>query len=244
MGTAWKWVWMYEVGGRKLGYLHPMETGLSGTFILTETEERGLARRRPSDRRGLPGARYAAGNPRRSDGRRRALVLDGVPRLGRRRRVRLHHSAEASAPGTTGITRSCAGLVRRLALALHSGARKPFHNTDRYHSPSSALDDEEEWEGRGRCRDRTVDRLSGRRTNRSVCVRLQGSRHQRHGAAPGPPPADLLPSRHPRRPGSDPLPVLSQYGDDLERAGDPGGADLLRLSSDDRRLHRVSQGGD
>ena len=43
MGTAWKWVWMYEVGGRKLGYLHPMETGLSGTFILTETEERELA---------------------------------------------------------------------------------------------------------------------------------------------------------------------------------------------------------
>jgi hypothetical protein len=40
MGTTWKWVWMYEVGGRKLGYLHPMETGLSGTFILTETEER------------------------------------------------------------------------------------------------------------------------------------------------------------------------------------------------------------
>src|SRR5947199_191485 len=25
MGTAWKWVWMYEVGGRKLAYLHPME---------------------------------------------------------------------------------------------------------------------------------------------------------------------------------------------------------------------------
>src|SRR2546430_775817 len=43
MGTAWKWVWMYEVGGRKLGYLHPMETGLSGTFILSESEERELA---------------------------------------------------------------------------------------------------------------------------------------------------------------------------------------------------------
>jgi hypothetical protein len=43
MGTTWKWVWMYEVGGRKLGYLHPMETGLSGTFILTETEERELS---------------------------------------------------------------------------------------------------------------------------------------------------------------------------------------------------------
>ena len=42
MGTAWKWVWMYEVGGRKLAYLHPMETGLSGTFILSESEEREL----------------------------------------------------------------------------------------------------------------------------------------------------------------------------------------------------------
>ena len=43
MGTAWKWVWMYEVGGRKLGYLHPMEAGLSGTFVLTESEEREFA---------------------------------------------------------------------------------------------------------------------------------------------------------------------------------------------------------
>ena len=43
MGTAWKWVWMYEVGGRKLAYLHPMETALSGTFILSESEERELA---------------------------------------------------------------------------------------------------------------------------------------------------------------------------------------------------------
>ena len=43
LGTAWKWVWMYEVGGRKLGYLHPMESSVSGTFILTESEERELA---------------------------------------------------------------------------------------------------------------------------------------------------------------------------------------------------------
>ena len=42
LGTAWKWVWMYEVGGRKLGYLHPMESGVSGTFVLTEAEEREL----------------------------------------------------------------------------------------------------------------------------------------------------------------------------------------------------------
>ncbi|HUK21566.1 MAG TPA: DUF3788 family protein [Gemmatimonadales bacterium] len=43
MGTAWKWVWMYEVGGRKLGYLHPMESSVSATFIVSEHEERELA---------------------------------------------------------------------------------------------------------------------------------------------------------------------------------------------------------
>jgi hypothetical protein len=42
LGTTWKWVWMYEVGGRKLGYLHPMESGASGTFVLSEAEEREL----------------------------------------------------------------------------------------------------------------------------------------------------------------------------------------------------------
>ncbi len=42
MGTAWKWVWMYEVGGRKLGFLHPMESGISGTFVLTDAEEQEL----------------------------------------------------------------------------------------------------------------------------------------------------------------------------------------------------------
>ena len=43
LGTAWKWVWMYEVSGRKLGYLHPMESSVSATFILTGAEERELA---------------------------------------------------------------------------------------------------------------------------------------------------------------------------------------------------------
>src|SRR6202165_1227698 len=38
LGTTWKWVWMYEVGGRKLGYLHPMESGVSGTFVLSEMD--------------------------------------------------------------------------------------------------------------------------------------------------------------------------------------------------------------
>lgn len=42
LGTVWKWVWMYEVGGRKLGYLHPNTTGISGTFVLTEPEEQEL----------------------------------------------------------------------------------------------------------------------------------------------------------------------------------------------------------
>lgn len=42
LGTVWKWVWMYEVGGRKLGYLHPMSSGVSGTFILTGAEEQEL----------------------------------------------------------------------------------------------------------------------------------------------------------------------------------------------------------
>lgn len=42
LGTVWKWVWMYEVGGRKLGYLHPMESGVSGTFVLTGPEEQEI----------------------------------------------------------------------------------------------------------------------------------------------------------------------------------------------------------
>ena len=42
MGTAWKWVWMYEVGGRKLGFLHPMESAVSGTFVLSGAEEQEL----------------------------------------------------------------------------------------------------------------------------------------------------------------------------------------------------------
>lgn len=42
LGTTWKWVWMYEVGGRKLGYLHPMASGASGTFVLTNVEEQEI----------------------------------------------------------------------------------------------------------------------------------------------------------------------------------------------------------
>src|SRR2546423_2455651 len=76
MGTAWKWVWMYEVGGRKLAYLHPMETALSGTFILSESEERELA---VTD--GLPRAsREAVRDGRMAGGVRRWWV--GVSHLG------------------------------------------------------------------------------------------------------------------------------------------------------------------
>ncbi len=43
LGTTWKWVWMYEVGGRKLGYLHPMQSGVSGTFVLSVPEEQEIS---------------------------------------------------------------------------------------------------------------------------------------------------------------------------------------------------------
>jgi hypothetical protein len=43
LGTTWKWVWMYEVGGRKLGYLHPMQSGVSGTFVLSGIEEQEIS---------------------------------------------------------------------------------------------------------------------------------------------------------------------------------------------------------
>jgi hypothetical protein len=33
---------MYEVGGRKLGYLHPMQSGVSGTFVLSDAEEQEI----------------------------------------------------------------------------------------------------------------------------------------------------------------------------------------------------------
>jgi hypothetical protein len=66
LGTTWKWVWMYEVGGRKLGFLHPMESGASATFVLTEAEERELV---PAD--GLPRViRHAVRDGVRLDGLR------------------------------------------------------------------------------------------------------------------------------------------------------------------------------
>lgn len=38
MGPPWKWVWMFEVGGRKVAYLHPMRRGVSATFVVTGLE--------------------------------------------------------------------------------------------------------------------------------------------------------------------------------------------------------------
>lgn len=44
MGPPWKWVWMFEVGGRKVAYLHPMRRGVSATFVVTEQEVPHFAR--------------------------------------------------------------------------------------------------------------------------------------------------------------------------------------------------------
>jgi len=79
-------------------------------------------------------------------------------------------------------------------VALHSGARERFTTPDRYHLPSSALDDEEEWRvgagSRSRCR------IAFRRGTNQVSLRLaQGSVIQRHGRVEGSPPAHLLSSR-------------------------------------------------
>ncbi len=38
MGNTWKWVWMFEIGGRKLVYLHPVRRGVSATFVVTPSE--------------------------------------------------------------------------------------------------------------------------------------------------------------------------------------------------------------
>src|SRR5881227_3611253 len=42
MGTAWKWVWMYEVGGRELAGVRRVGSGRSGRFMLSGGEERGV----------------------------------------------------------------------------------------------------------------------------------------------------------------------------------------------------------
>lgn len=37
-GRTWKWVWLFEVGGRKVVYLHPMTHGVSATFVVGASE--------------------------------------------------------------------------------------------------------------------------------------------------------------------------------------------------------------
>ena len=38
MGSPWGWTWEYGVGSRKLCWLHPITSGVSGTFTLTDEE--------------------------------------------------------------------------------------------------------------------------------------------------------------------------------------------------------------
>lgn len=42
MGDPWRWAWEYGRGPRKLCWLHIMETGVAGTFTLTQVEESQL----------------------------------------------------------------------------------------------------------------------------------------------------------------------------------------------------------
>jgi hypothetical protein len=38
MGTQWRWAWEYGMPGRRLCWLHAMETGVGGTFTITDEE--------------------------------------------------------------------------------------------------------------------------------------------------------------------------------------------------------------
>ncbi|HEX5386309.1 MAG TPA: hypothetical protein VFW66_06415 [Gemmatimonadales bacterium] len=40
MGSPWGWTWEYAVAARKLCWLHPVASRASGTFTLTDDEER------------------------------------------------------------------------------------------------------------------------------------------------------------------------------------------------------------
>ncbi len=39
MGSPWGWTWEYGIGSRKLCWLHPITSGPSATFTLTDEEE-------------------------------------------------------------------------------------------------------------------------------------------------------------------------------------------------------------
>ncbi len=44
----WKWAWEYSVPARKLCWLHAMETGVAGTFAITDDDTRHLVAARPA----------------------------------------------------------------------------------------------------------------------------------------------------------------------------------------------------
>lgn len=44
----WKWTWEYSVLTRKLCWLHVMETGVAGTFAISDEDERQLERVKPA----------------------------------------------------------------------------------------------------------------------------------------------------------------------------------------------------
>src|SRR5205823_7873287 len=118
--------------------------------------ERGARARR--DRR--PAAGVAAGSARRAHGGRGPLVLDGVSRLGRGRRVRRRRHAETSIVGAAGVTAPylCALPRRRYIPAPASRSTRTT-----IQSPSSAPDDEEGWWGRGGRGDLSGDLRTGGR---------------------------------------------------------------------------------
>jgi hypothetical protein len=44
----WRWTWEYSIPSRKLCWLHIMETGVAGTFALSDEDERQLKQARPA----------------------------------------------------------------------------------------------------------------------------------------------------------------------------------------------------
>jgi hypothetical protein len=44
----WKWTWEYSLPARKLCWLHIMDTGISGTFALSEDDARHLTKAKPA----------------------------------------------------------------------------------------------------------------------------------------------------------------------------------------------------
>jgi hypothetical protein len=44
----WKWTWEYSVPVRRLCWLHVMETGVAGTFAISDEDERPLERAKPA----------------------------------------------------------------------------------------------------------------------------------------------------------------------------------------------------